>query len=323
MNIMKIPVRLFSVIGIILFIIILSRVDIPSLIEVFASINLLLLLLALAVNGIAVLMKSYKWKIIVNTVNDRFSLPDAIQAFLIGFSFSVLTPAKIGDFIRAYYVKNDTCSTGRALSTVVTDRLIDIVMLVLIAATGISLFSFFYHIEILSAVIVTLIAAGIAVGILVLLNKPLLSRILRPFFNLFIPAGMKQKVSGYYHEFYDGLFAFYHHRKAFVLALSVALLSWIPPFVYGYLLAMSIGIDLNLSYFAIVIPIISLLDLLPISISGIGTRDAALIFLFGLQGISAESAVAFSILYLFLSYWLVALAGAIFWIRHPVKTDSE
>ncbi len=319
---MKIPVRLFSIIGILLFIFILTRIDISSLLAIFASINPALLLLALAVNGVAVVMKSYKWKVIVSTVNDRFSLSDSIRAFLVGFSFSVLTPAKLGDFIRAFYVRNETCSTGIALSTVVTDRLIDIVMLVAISSTGIFLFSYLYHIEILSIMLLLLLAAAIACVIAVIANKSLLSRILRPFFNLFVPATMKQKVSEYYHEFYDGLFAFYRHRAAFSLALVIALLSWIPPFVYGYLLAASISIPVGLSYFVIIIPIISLLDLLPISISGIGTRDAALIFLFGLQGVSAESAVAFSLLYLFMSYWLVALVGAFFWIRHPIRIDG-
>jgi uncharacterized protein (TIRG00374 family) len=319
---MKIPVRFFSIIGILLFLFILSRIDIPSLIAIFSSINLLLLILAIAVNSIAVVMKSYKWKIIVNTVNDRFSLQDSIRAFLIGFSLSILTPAKLGDFIRAYYVKNDRCSTGKALSTVVTDRLIDIVMLVSIAGVGIFLFSYLYHIEILSVAILLLLFAGITIGIMIFLNKDILSKLLRPFFNLFVPPNLRQKVSEYYHEFYDGLFAFYRHRSAFCLALIVALASWVPPFMYGYVLAQSIGIPISLSFFVIVIPVISLLDLLPISISGIGTRDAALIFLFKLQGVSAESAVAFSLLYLFMSYWLVALAGAVFWIKNPVDTRS-
>jgi len=319
---MKIPARLFSIIGILIFIIILARLDIPSLLSIFASISLFYLILALAVNGIAVILKSFKWRIIVTTVNPAFSLFESVRAFLIGFAFSVLTPAKLGDFIRVYYVRDGNCTTGRALSTVVTDRLIDIAMLVAIAGTAIFLFSYLYHLEILSRIILLVIVVGVACGIFVIVNKPLLSKILRPFFNLFVPESMKEKVSLYFHEFYEGLFSFYRHRKAFYLALAVAFLSWIPPFAYGYLLAQSIGIPLDLSYFVVVIPIISLLDLLPISISGIGTRDAALIFLFGLEGISAESAVAFSLLYLFMSYWLVALIGALFWIRHPVKLET-
>ena len=96
----------------------------------------------------------------------------------------------------------------------------------------------------------------------------------------------------------------------FISSVSIGILSWIPPFIYGYLLALSIGIDTGVLFFVLIIPVLSLLDLLPISISGIGTRDVALIFLFGLKGISPEQAVAFSLLYLFMSYWLIALIGA-------------
>ena len=64
-------------------------------------------------------------------------------------------------------------------------------------------------------------------------------------------------------------------------------------------------------------------DLLPISISGIGTRDMALIFLFGLKGVSAEQAVAFSLLYLFMSYWLIALIGVGVYFRYPIEIPEE
>ena len=71
-------------------------------------------------------------------------------------------------------------------------------------------------------------------------------------------------------------------------------------------------------FFVWVIPLLGLLDLLPISISGIGTRDVTLIFFFGLQAVSAEQAVAFSLLYLFTSYWLIALLGAVVYLRYPI-----
>ncbi|MFA5212717.1 MAG: flippase-like domain-containing protein, partial [Methanoregula sp.] len=112
-------------------------------------------------------------------------------------------------------------------------------------------------------------------------------------------------------------------RRCFFSSIVVGLLSWIPPFIYGYLLALSIGIDVGIFFFVLVIPVLSLLDLLPISISGIGTRDIALIFLFGLKGISAEQAVAFSLLYLFMSYWLIALIGAGVYLKYPIEIPKE
>jgi len=320
---MKINVKLLSVIGILLFIFILTRIDISSLIKIFLNINPLILLCALLVNGIAIIIKSYKWKLIVRTLKKEISLSASIKAFLIGFSFSVLTPAKLGDFIRAFYIRDEKCNLGKALSSVVTDRLIDIVMLFSFAFIGILIFSLIFHIQVLSMSLLIVLAIAIAAAVYVVTNKDLLSRLLRPFFNVFIPEHHKKTVSEYYHDFFSGLSIFFHDKRTFVLVIIIGILSWIPPFVYAYLLALSIGIHLDFTFFVIVIPIISLLDLLPISISGIGTRDAALIFLFGLQDISAEAAVAFSLLYLFMSYWLIALIGALFWIRDPVSLGGD
>jgi uncharacterized protein (TIRG00374 family) len=320
---MKINVKFFSIIGILLFIFILTRIDISSLLAIFLTINPLLLLCALFFNGIAIVVKSLKWKLIVRTLKKEISLSASIKAFLIGFSFSVMTPAKLGDFIRAFYIRDEQCTLGKALSSVVTDRLIDIVMLFAFAFIGILVFSLLFHIQVLSTSLLILLSVAIALAVYIVTNKNLLSQILRPFFNVFIPQHHKKTVSEYYHEFFSGLTIFFHDKKTFSLVIIVGILSWLPPFVYAYLLALSIGINLDISFFVIVIPIISLLDLLPISISGIGTRDAALIFLFGLQGISAESAVAFSLLYLFMSYWLIALIGALLWIKNPITMTSE
>ena len=320
---MKINVKLFSLIGILLFIFILTRIDLSSLLEIFLSINLFFLCCALIVNGIAIVMKSFKWKLIVSTLKKEISLSESIKAFLIGFSFSVLTPAKLGDFVRAFYIRDEQCTLGKALSSVVTDRLIDIVTLFSIAFIGIFVFSFVFHREILSVSLLVILAVAIASAVYIVTRKDLLTWLLRPFFNIFIPHHHKKTVSEYYHDFFSGLSVFFQNKKIFFLVIIVGIVSWFPPIVYAWLLALSLGISVELTFFVLVIPIISLLDLLPISISGIGTRDAALIFLFGLQGIPPESAVAFSLLYLFMSYWLVALVGALFWIRNPIKMDVD
>ena len=320
---MKINVKLFSLIGILLFIFILTRIDLPSLFEIFLGINLFFLCCALLVNGIAIVMKSFKWKLIVSTLKKEISLSLSIRAFLIGFSFSVLTPAKLGDFVRAFYIRDEQCNLGKALSSVVTDRLIDIVTLFSFAFVGILVFSFVFHREILSVSLLVILAVAIASAVYIVTNKQLLTRLLRPFFNIFIPHHHKKTVSEYYHDFFSGLSVFFQNKKIFFLVILVGIVSWFPPIVYASLLALSLGITVEPTFFVLVIPIISLLDLLPISISGIGTRDAALIFLFGLQGIPPESAVAFSLLYLFMSYWLVALVGALFWIQNPIKMDGD
>jgi uncharacterized protein (TIRG00374 family) len=320
---MKSSIKLLSLVGIALFLIILSRINLNDLIEIITHTNVLFLFLAFLVNCIAILLKSLKWKIIVNSVKPDFSLEVSVVASFVGFSFSTITPAKLGDFIKVLYITDENCSLGKSISTIVIDRLIDIILLFSIAFIGIYGFSVFYHIEILSIGTIVLIIAGILAGLYIVLNKPLLSTLLKPFFNIFVPKHLKSKIALYYDDFFTGLFTFYYDRARFFSSISVGIISWIPPFVYGYLLALSIGIDTGVLFFVLVIPVLSLLDLLPISISGIGTRDVALVFLFGLKGISPEQAVAFSLIYLFMSYWLVAMIGAIVYFRYPVTIPEE
>ncbi len=320
---MKGSIKILSLIGIALFFIILSRINLGALANIFTHINILFLFLALLVNCIAIIFKSLKWKIIVNSIKPTFSLNNSIIAFFVGFSFSTITPAKLGDFIKVFYIADDNCGPGRSLSTIVIDRLIDIILLFFIALVGILGFSVFYHIEIVSISTAVIIICGFIAGIYIVLNKKMLSALLKPFFNIFVPHLLKNKVTLYYDDFFTGLFAFYHDRRRFFSSIFYGLLSWIPPFIYGYLLALSIGIEAGIFFFVLVIPVISLLDLIPISISGIGTRDMALIFLFGLKGISAEQAVAFSLIYLFMSYWLVALIGAGIYLKYPIKIPKE
>jgi uncharacterized protein (TIRG00374 family) len=320
---MRISIKLLSLVGIALFIIILSRINLNALIEIIAHTNVLFLILAFLVNCIAIVLKSIKWKIIVNSVKSDFSLRESVVAFFVGFSFSTITPAKLGDFIKVLYITDENCSLGKSLSTIVIDRLIDIILLFSIAFVGIYGFSVFYHIEILSIGTIILIIAGIVAGLYIVLNRPLLSALLKPFFNVFVPKHLKSKVALYYDDFFTGLFTFYYDRARFFSSIGIGIISWIPTFIYGYLLALSIGIDTGIFFFVLVIPIISLLDLLPISISGIGTRDMALIFLFGLKSISAEQAVAFSLLYLFMSYWLIALIGVSIYFRYPIEIPED
>jgi len=320
---MKGGIKILSLIGIVLFIYILTRINLGDLAATFAHTNLLLLLVALLVNVIAILLKSLKWKIIVNTVRPDFGLKESITAFFVGFSFSTITPAKIGDFIKVLYIKDEGCGIGTSFSTVVIDRLIDIVLLFTVALAAVGGFSALYHIEILSLGMALLMVAGVAAGVVIVLNKKLLAAVLRPFFNTLVPDRLKCTFGQYYHDFFAGLFTYSKDRKRFFGSIVTGIVSWVPPVAYGWILALALGINIGFLFFFLVIPVISLLDLLPISISGIGTRDVALIFLFGLQGIPAEQAIAFSLLYLFMSYWLIALIGVGVYLKYPVRIPED
>ena len=85
-----------------------------------------------------------------------------------------------------------------------------------------------------------------------------------------------------------------------------------------FVISRSLGLKLDMIYFFVFLPIIGAITLLPISIGGLGLRDATTIFFFAKAGVSKD--LAFSMSLLGFSFVLISgiLGGLIyvFTIRH-------
>jgi hypothetical protein len=87
----------------------------------------------------------------------------------------------------------------------------------------------------------------------------------------------------------------------------------------AYAVTWVLGIDVPLRYVALMLPVMTLMEIIPISVSGIGTREAAVVFFFSAVGIGNAQAVAFSIMYLIVGTYLTALVGFGAWLANPAK----
>ena len=76
-------------------------------------------------------------------------------------------------------------------------------------------------------------------------------------------------------------------------------------------------------FFILGIVFASVAGLLPISVAGLGIRDAALIMVFIYSGETAESAVAFSILIFFVAYFLNIFWGLPAWYLETKDISNE
>ena len=76
-----------------------------------------------------------------------------------------------------------------------------------------------------------------------------------------------------------------------------------------YLIAQSLSINLSLTFLLMVVSITILIETMPITFLGLGTREAGMIFMLAMKGISAESAVTVSLLYLFTNYITLSVIG--------------
>ena len=89
---------------------------------------------------------------------------------------------------------------------------------------------------------------------------------------------------------------------------------------FNFLDALAIGHRVELKYFFVFIPIISMVSMLPVSLYGLGLREYSFVLLFGQTGVSRESALLIAILALIVPA-IASLPGGLVYLlvsrRHP------
>ena len=320
--------RYFVLIGIILFLYILSTINLSKTFFYLSRIELPFLAIAICLNFIGVYFKGLRWKFLMEIHKVSVSVFYCAKYFFLGFFLSILTPGRIGDFSRAVYVNKKIKSFGISLATVFLDRLIDIILLLMLGFLAVLSFSYFFHLTIISVPILIGIFLVFLAAIFLVLRKNFVKKIAKPFFGIFVPEKYKQKMKISFEGFYSAINLSFKSKKLLSFAFISGLISWVISVFVVFFLALSLGLNLYMPslfgmlwFVALVLPIISLLDLLPVSISGIGTREAAVIFLFSFYSIKPELAVAFSLYYLFVGYIIIALIGAVFFMKEPLGKD--
>jgi uncharacterized protein (TIRG00374 family) len=279
--------------------------------------NIPLVLLAFAFTIPSLFIKTLKWKQLVNPFKVRLSMKDGITAWLVGFFIGLVTPGRVGDLARAFYLK-EKMEIGKALTTVVVDRILDIFVLMVLAGTGIIFVvtNFAIKSEILGAILVVFFLFALAV--VVFLEEKRAIRLLRPVYNIFVPEKYKHTLKTGFADFYAGVNLLKGNKIAVAKAGLLSVIAWTITFTQYFILAMAMGIGVNYFLILMIMPTIVLVEILPISFSGIGTRDAALILFFSFIGLNANSAVSLSLSILMFNY-IYSSVGLAVWIKKPIK----
>jgi len=287
---------------------ILFRIDFGNLIELLGSVKISFIFIAVSLLPLFFLLMIFRWKKIIESCKINFSFKNALISLLKGTALGVVTPGKLGELYKFRYLqKISKSSMGVSLSTVVIDRLMDVSALIFLGLLSILITVNIYAIKI-SFRIVLVLSLFFILSAFLFTKKNVMKKILKPFFNLFIPPDHKKNVALHFNEFYRGLRLI--TAKSYVICAFYTLLVWSVNILAPYFLSKSLGMGVPLWFMALAMPLVSIINLIPISVSGLGTSQLAFIFTLSLIGISSEYAVALS--FLFFALGLVrAIPGAI------------
>ena len=242
-------------------------------------------LYGLVVMGHFLLMaiKSLRWKILLESFGIHCDYKQALRAYVIAFSFGTFTPGQLGDMAKVMLIDGASGKRKLALIPSFVDRLWDLLGLVM-ASAGCASILYSIKLSLSNIVFVTVFI------VCVLLLLVLLYRKVRKFFL--------QKYET------DSAVIFYKWYWAVFLTCIVVIVQFFRWAVLAFALSLPIVTAASSAMIG------TFVALLPVSFGGLGTREAAIAWLFASVGLSPESGVGFSLL-MFGTYLIGAFAGVL------------
>ncbi|MBV8451918.1 MAG: flippase-like domain-containing protein [Deltaproteobacteria bacterium] len=259
---------------------ILWHYDLRSSFQLIRRERPILFVAAIALYVAGQVMSAFRWQFLagLNGLSGGFS--DYLAYYFIGMFTNIFVPGLVGgDALRALYLGRRQQRIGPAFASVMADRGIGLLTLFWLAAAAALCTT---RVRLPASILRVTLAAG-GTSLLAFLAAPLLAkwisqtnrlnRLLAPIIPyLCRPIRLAPAIA-----------------LSAVLQLSLA--------VCQYLLAIGLGLDIAVTTFVLIVPITNVIASLPITINGLGMREAGYLVLLGMAGVSKEQAVALSLLY--------------------------
>ena len=290
----------------IFFILIFDKVDFNSTFQILKATDSFFFMIALLVVIIEVLVANIRWCLVLKQLNLNISFIKALRYLWIGVFFNQALPSSIGgDAVRVYYLcKKELYSFGQATLGVLLDRITGLLGLVLLVVFTMPLiFDSVIGLSTKWTILIVIISALLAISLTLIID-------LMP--NNLLRWKLINGLTRFSSKGRGVLFSFNG-----ILSIIISIIIHLS-FVYAaWLLAQALSIDISLTEMLLIVPITNLLIALPISIAGWGVREGLFIAGLGYLNVSADSALALSILYGLLML-VVSIPGLIDWlIRKP------
>jgi len=211
-------------------------------------------------------------------------------------------------------VENGVSLIKGILSTLV-DRLFDIYVLIILGIIGIWQFNIIGKLSNLSFILIIVIL----LAPIVLCHKKTAARGVSLLYKLARINKFKNEIEETVDDFYGEVNKLISFKLLFPISLTC--LSSAILFTQCYLLVVAMGIvSIDFITITLFMAISRLIGLIPISVSGLGTRDATLIYLFSLIGLKPELAVGYSFLIFVTLFVFNGIIGAVAWWIKPLRT---
>lgn len=304
---------LVRLLGVSLLVVLMARMNVGQVYQVLRASDSRLV--TVAVLGVLPLMfiKTLRWHSILRSHSVDFHVMRAFRVYLGSLFVTSLTLAPVGELTRMLSVSSEGgVAPAKALSSVLTDRLFDLYLLLAVGGLGL-LRATAAGAE---AVNLVLLAILLTVPLALLLNSRAFGWAERLGAAAGGPVQSLSAPISWIMELRAGLRGLTWTRVLGAIAFTLA--AYAVFFSQCYLLAVALGLRIGPAPVTYAVALGNLVSLLPVSISGLGTREATVIAYLAPLGVPGEAALSFSLLVFFTFHLAGGAMGAVAWWLRPL-----
>lgn len=266
-----------------------SRVDGAQVVSLWRQSVKGYLWLALGLTGLAPVLGTLRWQGVLRAQGVRLPYATALRAVLMANVLNSFLPSKGGEVVKATYLREHGGLT-LGVGSVVLERLVDLLVLGLLGLAGFAI----------SGIGWGLLAGGLLVGAV---GSAFVLALYVPLDRFPLPSAVRNKLG----ELARVFRLWVRCPGAVLQTVGSSLAVWSAAALTVCCLVSAFGLPLRWSVAYAVFPLCVLAGLVPVTVSGVGTRDAAFVQLMMLNGVSLEGATMVALGYTAFAYWILSL----------------
>ena len=286
----------------------LRKVSWTELVSTLRQGNLALLALGVAILSLSCVVRALRWRVLLSA-EKALPLPLVFWATMTGYLGNAYLPARAGEVVRSVLIgQKGGLSKSFTLATALTERLVDALILVVIAAIGVStLFSM--PAELTRAL--RLMGLVGALGAVALMAAPHMGGLANNLIaRLPVSSGLRGKIEHFTTNFLTGAGALQHWgRLALFMFFSLGI--WTLDMLCGFSVARAFGLNINPIQVFILLAALGLASALPSTPGYVGVYQFVAVAVLVPFGLSEAQSLAYIIGYQGVNYVVITLWGLI------------
>jgi len=275
----------------ILALILIFKTSLKDVFQVLKNVDVFWLVISFSLHGLGLLISAVRWQILVKAQGDTVPLPFLVKSYLVGNFFNTILPSRIGgDVVRIWDGSRYSKTLLKSSAIILVERLTGIIILLLFAF-GSALFRLDMAQKV-PVIWVSLIIGFSGLGAILLFFTPLIEKII----NKIPSKGFLKKIIQKTIEFRSTIIFYKTKKTALFKAFIWAFLLQANVILHFFLIGKALHLDIKFIDYLVFIPIVMIIQLIPITINGLGLREGAYIEIFEFYGIAPESAFSFALI---------------------------